>query len=859
MVLATKAMVLIITITDQICFFFLFRVIYIWYYILVNKKLYILAAGFLGVIIVGLLTVIGIFIYVAKDLPNPNKLVRQEGFSTKIYDRKGKLLYDVYENQRRVPVTIGQIPLALRQATIAIEDKNFYQHQGFDFLGWMRAMFRIVWYRKIQGGSTITQQLVKTVLLDSSQTITRKVKEFILTLQVESKFSKDEILQMYLNEVPYGGMAYGVEAASEMYFNKSVSQLNLAESVILAGLPQSPSNYSPFRGTAYLGRAKEVARRMREEGFINTDEEKKLLADLPSVAIASQSGYLKAAHFVFYVKELLIEKYGERLVEQGGLRVDTTLDLDLQEEAQKIVAEEIGKVKYLNINNGAAIVINPKNGEILAMVGSRDWFDPLYDGKFNVVTASRQPGSAIKPVTYLTGLRNGYTAAYMLMDTKTSFPGGDKPEYTPENYDGKFRGPVTVRDALGNSLNIPAVKMLSLVGIKNMLKMGYDMGLTTLEPTDKLLARVGLSVTLGGGEVKLIDLASAYSAFANGGNKVLPQAILKVTDKDGKILEIRDQKTEIKNPVITPEEAYIISSILSDQSARSITFGTRSLINITNRTVAVKTGTTNDKRDNWTIGWTPQIMTGVWVGNNDNSSMKQVASGITGASPIWNKIITRALKGLPREEFATASGMVLLDVDRFSGYPAHDGFESRKEYFIAGTEPIGIDPYHRMVKLCKGEEKLATPADIGAKNYIEKEYWYFKEEDPFQNTWKPPTNKWQEGILNWLATQADPKYHPPTEPCGNTNPVWITIFEPQEKTRINTNDIKVRVNIDTVNNPVKMEVYLDGSLLYTINNAPWEITIPNVSNGKHHIEVKAWDDKGFGGSRNSDFAVNEDY
>jgi len=825
----------------------------------VNKRLYRLAAIFFGLIIGGLILGVAVFIYVAKDLPNPNKLVRQEGFSTKIYDRNGQLLYDVYANQRRTPVTLAEIPLNLRNATIAIEDKNFYHHQGFDFLGWARAIFRIVWYRKIQGGSTLTQQLVKTVLLSSQQTLSRKVKEFILTLQVESKFKKDEILQMYLNEVPYGGTAYGVEAASEMYFGKPVSQANLAESIILAGLPQSPSTYSPFQGIKYIDRATEVARRMREDGYINSETEKEVIQSLPNVQIATVSGYLKAPHFVFYVKQLLEDKYGSRAVEQGGLRVDTTLDLNLQEQAEKSILEEINKVKYLNITNGAAIVLQPNNGEILAMVGSRDWFDPKYDGKFNVVTASRQPGSAIKPVTYLTALQSGYTAASIIMDTPTSFPGGDKPEYKPENYDGKFHGPVTIRDALGNSLNIPAVKTLSRVGIKNMLTMGFNLGISSLEPTDKLLARVGLSVTLGGGEVKLLDLASAYSAFANGGNKIAPVAILKVTDKDGNILEKWNEDTDIKNPVISAEEAYIISSILSDASARTITFGPRTSINVTNRTVAVKTGTTNDKRDNWTIGWTPQVLTGVWVGNNDNTSMKQVASGITGAAPIWNRIITSALKGLPRVEFATPSGIVAMDVDKYSGYPAHDGFESRKEFFIAGTEPVGSDPYHKMVKLCKGEEKLATPADIGSGNYIQKEYWYFKEEDPFANTWKPPTNKWQEGILNWLTTQNDPKYHPPTENCGSTNPVWLTIFEPADKTRINTNDIKVRVKIDTVNNPVKMEVYLDGALLYTITNAPWEITIPNVSNGKHHVEVKAWDDKGFGGSRFTDFGVNQDY
>ena len=816
------------------------------------------ALAVFGLVLTCFVAVIGVFLFVAKDLPNPDRVVRREGFSTKIYDRNNALLYDVYADQRRTPVTLTQIPLTLRQATIAIEDKNFYKHEGFDFLGWIRALYRIVVFRKLQGGSTITQQLVKNTLVTQQRTISRKIKEFILTLQVESKYSKDQILQMYLNEVPYGGTAYGVEAACELYFGKSVAEIGLAESAILAGLPQSPSAYSPFSGTAYIGRATQVLRRMKEDGFINTDEEKATADSLNTTNIASQAGVLKAPHFVFYVKNLLIDKYGDRAVEQGGLNVVTTLDMKLQEETQKAVSEEINKVKTLNITNGAAVVVNPKNGEILAMVGSRDWSDPNYDGKYNVSLALRQPGSAIKPVTYLTGLRKGYTAATLLMDIKTVFPGGDKPEYVPENYDGKFRGPVTVRDALGNSLNIPAVKMLSMVGIKDMLVQAFDLGISSLEPTQELLKRVGLSVTLGGGEVRLLDLAVAYSSFANGGQKIEPTAILKVTDNDGKVLENREQNTEYRR-IITPEEAFIISSILADPGARSITFGARSQITVPGKTIAVKTGTTNDKRDNWTIGWTPSMLAGVWVGNNNNTAMKQVASGITGAAPIWNRIIVKALAGKANEEFATPSGMIEMAVDKYSGFPAHDGFDSRMEYFVSGTEPVGEDPYHKKIKVCKGEGKLATPADVGSGNYDEKEAWYFKDEDPFQNTWNPPTNKWQEGILNWLKDQADPKYHPPTDYCGSTNPVWITIEEPAEKTRINSNDIRVKFKIDTSNTANHAEVYLDGTLKYSWDNSPWEIVIPDVSNGYHKIEVKARDDKGFEGSRNSEFTVNEDF
>ncbi len=807
--------------------------------------------------VAGIIGILVVFAYFAKDLPTPDKVVRRDGFATKLYDRNGKLLYDVFSDQRRTPVDLSVIPVILRQATVAIEDKDFYKHGGFDPLTPFRIVYNYIFRNgRVVGGSTLTQQLVKNTLLDNRRTPIRKLKEFILAIQVERKYTKDTILQMYLNENPYGGTAWGVEAASEMYFGKPISEVNLPESAILAGLPQSPSAYSPYAGEKYVGRAQEVLRRMREDGYITKDQEKEASESLSDVPIATQSGLLKAPHFVFYVRQKLIESYGEKIVETGGLRVTTTLDLDLHELAQKTVTDEINKVKYLKITNGAVIVIDPKTGQLLSMVGSRGWEDPDYDGKYNVTTALRQPGSTIKPVTYLAGLRKGYTASTMLMDTKTSFPGGDKPEYVPENYDLKFRGPVTVRDALGNSLNIPAVKILSMVGIKNMLQTAYDLGLTTLEPTDALMKRVGLSVTLGGGEVRLVELASAYSAFANGGTRVEPISILKVTDSTGKVLE--EYKPSIGRQVLTPQEAFIISSILSDQTARSITFGPLVSINIVDRQVAVKTGTTNDKRDNWTIGWTPSVLVGVWVGNNDNSIMTGVASGITGAAPIWRKIIMAAYKNQPKEEFVKPEGMIEIDVDKHSGYPAHDGFDSRKESFVSGTEPVGEDPIHKKIKVCKGEGKLATVADVAGNNYDEREAWYFSEQDPFLAQNKG-INKWQEGIDSWLKEQADPKYHPPTDYCGSTNSVWITIQSPGDKARINSSDVYVKVDVTDVNKITKVELFLDGELKQTFSDRPWEITLTGVADGKHKIDIRAENEKGNVGTRFVEFAVNQDF
>ncbi len=795
-----------------------------------SKLIANLAFWFFGVMIVGLVVGVVVFAYFAHDLPNPDRVVRREGFATKIYDRKGQLLYDVFSDQRRTPVDLAAISLSVRQATVAIEDKDFYKHGGFDPLTPFRIGWNLLIRHRVVGGSTLTQQLVKNVLLTSERTIIRKLKEFILTIQVERKYTKDQILQMYLNEAPYGGTAWGIESAAQMYFGKSASSLTLVESAILAGLPQSPTQYSPYTGKLYIDRAGEVLRRMREDGYITRTQELDAKNSLENVQFASGSGLLKAPHFVFYVKQQLIDRYGEKTVEQGGLRVTTTLDLDLQSAAQKAVTEEIDKVKYLKITNGAAVTMDPKTGQILAMVGSRGWDDPNYDGKYNVTLASRQPGSSIKPVVYLAGLRKGYTASTNFMDVKTSFPGGDKPEYVPENYDGKFRGPILMREALGNSINVPAVKMLALTGVADTLKIAYDMGLSTLEPTKENLSRLGLSMALGGGEVRLLDMAVAYSAFANGGKKIEPVSVLKVTDKDGKVLE--EWKDTVHKQVITPEEAYIISSILSDPNARNITFGPNSAINISGKTVAVKTGTTNDKRDNWTIGWTSSVVTGVWVGNNDNSPMKEVASGVTGAAPIWKRIILAALNGKGDEPFTRPDGIIEIDVDKISGYRAHDGFESKKEIFIKGTEPGSDDPIHKKIRGCSGDEK---------------EYYIFKEEDP----------KWQEGIDNWLKDQGDDKYQPPVnQNCGNL--VWITIQEPGDKSRVNSNDVKIRVDVTSPDSIKEVEFLVDGVSKQTLTNSPWEVTV-NMSNGEHRIDIKARDDHDREGSRFVEIGVNQDW
>ena len=788
------------------------------------------------------------------NLPTPDKIVRREGFSTKILDRNGEVLYDIFVNQRRTPVPLEEIPLYLKQATIAIEDKNFYKHQGFDPVGYLRAIYNILVKRKIQGGSTITQQLVKTVLLTPERTLIRKAKEFLLTIQIERKYSKDQILQMYLNEVPYGGNSYGVEAASEIYYGKKVKDLNLVECAILAGIPQRPPVYSPFSTTpkAYIARSEQVLRRMREDGYINKDQEKQAKEQLAQVEFQAKGASFKAPHFVQYVQKILEERYGEQVVEKGGLRVTTTLDWKLQEKAQEIVAEEIAKVEKQRITNGAAVVLNPQTGEILSMVGSKNFNDPNYDGQVNVTMSLRQPGSAIKPITYVTAFKEGYAPSTLLMDVPTTFPGGaNQPDYNPVNYDGKYRGPIQVRYALGNSINLAAVKMLAMVGIRDVLNTAYDLGITTLEPTQETLNRVGLSLTLGGGEVRLLELTGAYTSFLNKGYKILPISILKVEDQNGKTLE--EYKPDHGKRVLSEEQAFLIASILSDNNARTEVFGTNSLLNISGRQIAVKTGTTNDKRDNWTIGGNSQSVVGVWVGNNDNSQMLNVASGVSGASPIWRRILLEFLSDKPNITFEIPAGIVTASVDSVSGFRAHNGFSSRSEFFIRGTEQ-GDDPVHVKLKVCKSEGKLATPSDIAAGNYEEREYFIFKEEDPTATSGGP--NKWQEGILGWLSGQSDPGYHPPSDYCGTANPLNVEFINPTDRSSNLPNNFTVKFKADSTNDIVRAELYIDGANVRNFDALPFEYQVSGLGNGVHNLRAVAKDAKGNESDRKITIGVN---
>jgi len=662
---------------------------------------------------------LAVFLYLFVDLPSPTHLVSyQFPASTLIYDRQGNLLYEIYAEKNRVPIKIEELPEYVKWATIASEDKNFYKHHGFAPEGILRAGYNILFRRSLQGGSTITQQLVKNALLTPERTLRRKVREAILAFATEIIYSKDQILEMYLNQAPYGGTAWGIEIAAQTYFDKHAKDLTLAEAALLAGLPASPTRFSPFGAHPELAKERQerVLQRMFEDGYI-TEEERQQAKDAELIFAPATVG-IKAPHFVLYVKELLVEKYGERVVEQEGLKVTTTLDLDLQDFAQQTVATEVAKLKNLKVSNGAALVTNPKSGEILAMVGSYDYFDDEHDGKVNVVLRPRQPGSAIKPINYALGLmKKVITPATVINDVPTCFSVPGQKLYCPVNYDGQFHGPVQVRFALGSSYNLPAVKVLTLNGLEDFVATASAMGITTFQDP----ANYGLSITLGGGEVKMIDMATAFSAFSNLGVRQDVYAIEKIEDRHGKILY---ERQETEGPRVLPMEvAYLISHILLDNNARAPAFGSSSYLVIKNHPeVSVKTGTTNDKRDNWTIGFTPSRLVAVWVGNNDNTPMSYVASGITGASPIWNKIMTHALKDKDQEWPMKPEGIVGGTICSLSGKAPNpeSPCATRFEYFLEGTVPSETEALKTFIEVDKTTGQIATDKTLPENREIQE-------------------------------------------------------------------------------------------------------------------------------------------
>lgn len=819
-----------------------------------------------GLVVIGVIVIFGIFTWFARDLPAPGKLSQTAQSATVFYDRDGKVLFEMYKDRNRVPMESGEISKSLKDATVAIEDKNFYKHKGFSETGILRALFSILMKQGFQGGSTITQQLIKNVLLDARQTPTRKIKEIMLATEVERRYSKDEILTMYLNEVPYGGSFYGVGSAAKGYFNKSPKDISVLEAAFLAGLPQQPSRYSPFIGQkdAWKTRTKDVLRRMREDRYITREQEDKALKDMERLKFTAPRLAITAPHFVFYVKKLIEDEYGVKLLDQG-IRVKTTLSRDVQQNAEEIVNEEIKKLKGSKVGNGAAVVLDSKSGEVLAMVGSYDYNDEEY-GKFNAAAEGlRQPGSTIKPITYATAFEKGYTPSTIIMDLKTQFPDGKENgverNYEPVNYDGKFRGPVQARFALANSYNIPAVKMLAMVGVRDFLAKAEAMGLKQFAPTTTNINRFGLAITLGGGETTLLDMTGAFSVFAREGKQRDLSSILEIKDYKGKTLYKKKDPPE--KQVVSPEATFLISHILSDNVARTDAFGPNSYLNIPGKTVAVKTGTTNDKRDNWTIGYTNDVTVGVWVGNNDNSPMDQkIASGVTGASPIWSRIMKDLLsKGYKDGIMNKPDKVKALQIDAYLGGLPKDGYPQRSEYFIEGSEPKDVSPFYKKLKISKSTGKLANDVEIRENNYDEKDFVVITESDPVSSDGK---NRWQEAIDAWSKEQGDKgdeKFKFPTENSdARQDEVAVSMKNPSDHARVDDNNVNVKANITSVASIKSVKIFVNGDEKKSLdgNRSSVDETF-NLGDGTYEIRVVAKNDKDKEGSATIKIGVKKNW
>ncbi|OGM75115.1 hypothetical protein A2382_03280 [Candidatus Woesebacteria bacterium RIFOXYB1_FULL_38_16] len=653
--------------------------------------------------------------FVLKDLPRSSDLMNREiEVSTKIFDRNGILLYQIYKDKNRTIVSLDKVPLTARLATLAAEDGEFYSHNGLSFKGMSRAFFKFVQEGKISSGSTITQQLVKNALLSPERTLTRKTKEIILALGVEREYSKDKILEMYLNEVSYGGTAYGIAEAAKTYFDKDVQNLTLAQASLLAGLPKSPTKYSPFGNNRYLAqeRQKEILGLMKGRGFITDKEYKDAINE--KVVFALNRTPILAPHFVLYTKDILAEKYGDDLLYKGGLEILTTLDMELQKKVEGIVQLEIDNLVGYNVTNGAALVLDVVSGEILAMVGSKDYFDNKIDGNVNVLLQLRQPGSSVKVINYAYALAHQYTVASVLKDSPVIFKVSGAKPYSPQNYDGKYRGNISLRSALAESRNIPAVRVLYSYGVSKMVELGRLMGISSWNS----VADYGLSLTLGGGDVKMLDLARAYSTIANQGKKPIIRSILGISNYQNRELytnvcgttnpipEAQAKETGCGEQVIDPRVAFLLTDILRDNNARTPAFGGHSSLVIPEHPeVAVKTGTSNSLRDNVTIGYNQKYLVAVWVGNNDNSPMSRVASGVTGASTIWNKIMLELLKNQPSNEWPVPQGLIQKPVCTFTGTQPCENCPTKTEWFLSENQPP-IQSCHEYFSGLKNAEKI---------------------------------------------------------------------------------------------------------------------------------------------------------
>ncbi|MFA5812926.1 MAG: PBP1A family penicillin-binding protein [Patescibacteria group bacterium] len=776
--------------------------------------------------------------WASKDLPDPDKLTdRQVAQSTKIYDRTGKrLLYEIFSNEKRTIVEWENIPQNLINAVIATEDTKFYEHKGIRPLSIFRAFVKsLLPGRRIEATSTITQQLVKNAILTNERRVGRKLKEIILSLRLEQKYSKEQILKIYFNEIPYGSTNYGAESAAQSYFGKHVSELDLQESATLAGLPKAPTRYlnDPI---ALKQRRDFVLRRMFEEGYIT--EEQKNAAQAWPLTLEKHYGEIEAPHFVLYVKEQLVSKFGEQAVDIGGYKVITTLDWEMQKIAEKIIEDPGTKIlEEANANNTALVALNPQNGEILAMVGSKNFNNEEINGQFNVATlGKRQPGSSFKPIVYAAAFEKGYTPDTILYDVVTDFAVSG-PSYRPLNYDLEERGPVTMRQALQGSLNIPAVKTLYLVGSKKGVEFAERLGYTTLSE-----GNFGLTLVLGGGEVKLLEHVAAYGVFANSGIRHQPVSILLVEDDRGDVL--LENKKNKGEKVLDEQIADLMSNILSDDSARSYIFGAGGVLTLPDRPVAAKTGTTDNYVDAWTVGYTPSLAVGVWAGNTNNAPMKKGSGGSMVAAKIWNAFMKEALKDSPVEGFPEPPAN---DAKKPTLRGSTDGSVALKINKVTGRLATSSTPEHLIV-----ERSFIQPHSI--LHYVDKDnprgdYPTSPGEDPQYDIWEAAIQDWikrkKEKEPKWEISFEEPPTAEDDEYSIELMPSLSVIY-PAPSSTIKTRQIKTDIRANAPRGVTKVTYKLDERFVSVLREYPFNLDYyaRDFAPGAHTLTILVEDDIG---------------
>lgn len=783
------------------------------------------------------LIVVFLFAWFAKDLPTPGKLVTlvSGGGSTRLYDRNMQPLYTISGNKKQIVIEANQIPDNVKNATIALEDRTFYSNPGISIKGIARAVLVDVFHRGFsQGASTITQQLVRNAVLNDNKNFTRKIKEAILAIEVDALFPKDQILTLYLNDIPYGGNNYGVEAASRAFYGKSAKDLSLSQAATLAALPQAPTTYSPF-GThtdlliARRNRALDVMSQLK---FITVAQATQAKAEPLGTIARGASDSSTAPHFVQYVKEWLVSYFTQQLgdrtlaeqkVEDGGLSVVTTLDLGKEALAEQAVQDQAATtLKRAGASNAALVALDPSTGEILAMVGSVDYNNAKF-GQVNMADSPRQPGSSFKPIVYSTAFKQQFSPATTLFDLKTDFGGG----YVPQNYNGTFSGPVTIRQALGNSLNIPAVKALALAGVPNALKTASDIGITTLGSN---ASQYGLSLALGSGEVKVVDMASAYGTFANSGLYTPSTPIRKITDSSNKVLYDHTTPPSTKQ-ALDPAIAYEINNMLSDLNAKKPEFArVLNVLSLTDRPTATKTGTSNAYRDAWTIGYTPQLVTAVWAGNNDNTPMGNASIGAIAAAPIWHEFMQNVMKGQPVVQFNKPASITTSTIDRYSNLlPSPNDPDTTTDIFAPWQLPTTQDDTHQQIRICR-ENGLPADSSIPDSLTTTKTFTVVHSEMVNNPNWEGPVHGW--ALANGLYNP------PPTGQCssGSATSPTVQITAPNNHASV-TGTITISANASAPSGVASVQFSIDNTAIATVTSAPYSTTYNSnlLSNGSHTI------------------------